>query len=144
VQVRAAVLAQHMGVMLGRVRADDAIKALRTLEDTWTEPHERALLLAARWRYDPTDDAVRTAAAELYRDLYERTPNVEYRTTYALLTGTQLPAGPALPALPSTLGGADTDVDELLGQVVTIAAEVANAARADSAGPHRLDAPEPA
>jgi class 3 adenylate cyclase/tetratricopeptide (TPR) repeat protein len=142
VRVRASVLAQHVGVMLGRVRADEAVEALRALEDTWTEPHERALLLAAQWRYDPTDDTVRTAAAELYRHLYERTPNVEYRATYALLTGTHLPTSPPLPALPAGLNAADSDVDELVGQVATIAADVATAAPAESAGAHRIDAPE--
>ena len=72
---------------------------LRALEGTWIEPHERALLLDALWQ--PRPDRRRrsgSAAADLYRQLYERTPSIEYREAYACLTGTTLPPGAAVAA----------------------------------------------
>jgi class 3 adenylate cyclase/tetratricopeptide (TPR) repeat protein len=117
IKVRAAVLAQHLQVALGTVGQEEAIEAIRRLEDTCTEQHERALVLAARWRVDPTADAVRIAAADLYEDLYERTHSVEYRDAYALMTGTALPPGPPLPPLPGSLGEETANITELLRQV---------------------------
>ena len=110
---------------LGRASTEAAIENLQVLESTCTEPHERALVLAARWRLDPTADAVRVAAAELYRHLYEQTPSVEYRDAYALLTGVTLPPGPPLPPLPERLEAESANIDELLRQVDEIIPQLA-------------------
>ncbi len=126
VQVRATVLAHRLRVTLGRVSADEAVANLRRLEDAWTEPHERALILEARWRLDPADGAARSAAADLYRDLYERTPRVEYRDAHAFLTGTLLPAGRPLPPLPDALAEVTASISDLLGQVDQIVSELAS------------------
>lgn len=155
IQIRASVLSQRMQVTLGRVSTDEAIERLRVLEGIWTEPHERALLLDARWHLDPTVEAVRIAAADLYQTLYERTPNIEYRAAHALLTGATLPPGPPLPPLPAPLGEETADIDELLGQVDQIAPQLTatdatplepgraeSSARSDSPDPQRLGTPE--
>ncbi len=75
---------------------DEAIAQLRELEGECIEPSERALVLEALWRLDPTAEDARSAAAHLYRDLYERTPMVEYRAAHAFLTDVSLPAGTAV------------------------------------------------
>ena len=72
----------------------------------------RALLA----RLGPARDDDRKAAAALYRELYERAPNVEYRRAYERLTGTLLPPGAPLPPPPEVTGPA-ADVEELLGHV---------------------------
>jgi class 3 adenylate cyclase/tetratricopeptide (TPR) repeat protein len=121
IQVRASVLSQRLRVTLGRVSTDEAIKTLRVLEGIWTESHEQALLLDARWHLDPTVQAVRIVAADLYRVLYERTPSIEYGAAYERLTGATLPPGPPLPPLPAPLGQEVADIGDLLGQVKRVA-----------------------
>ena len=116
-RIRAFVLEQRLRVVVGAARPDEAIARLRELEDGCTEPHERALVLEALWRLDPTAEDARSAAAHLYRDLYERTPMVEYRAAHAFLTGVTLPPGPPLPPLPAPLDEDAADVAELLRQV---------------------------
>jgi predicted ATPase/class 3 adenylate cyclase len=117
IEVQARLLSLHLQVTLGRIDADAAIRRLGVLEDTWTEPHERAPLLDALWQLDPTQEAARKAAADLYRTLYERAPSVEYREAYARLTGTVLPPGPPLPPLPKSVEEDVQDLAELLRQV---------------------------
>jgi hypothetical protein len=121
------------------------------LEAACPEPHERALLLDALWRLDPAAEAARSAAADLYRRLYERTPIVEYRAAYAFLTGVTLPPGPPLPPLPDLLENDSADVDELLQQVDRLTPQLTGTAAApleaggvgsDSAG--RVETREPA
>jgi hypothetical protein len=104
-------------VALGRTGADAATERLRALTGTWVEPQERALLLDALWQLDPTQEATRRAAAELYRTLYEQAPSIRYREAYARLTGATLPPGPPLPPLPDVLEEDVGDLDALLRQV---------------------------
>jgi tetratricopeptide (TPR) repeat protein len=123
-RIRAVVLEQRLRVALGRARPDESIAHLTELEGTCVEPHERALVLAAIWRLDPTAQAARHTAAHLYRDMYEQTPAVEYRDAHASLTGVTLPAGPPMPPLPSPLGEEIADVDELLLEVDRITPQI--------------------
>ena len=115
--IRAFVLEQRLRVMVGAARPDESIARLRELEDGCAEPSDRALVLEALWRLDPTAEDARSAAAQLYRDLYERTPTVEYRAAHAFLTGVTLPPGPPLPPLPAPLDTDAADVTELLRRV---------------------------
>jgi class 3 adenylate cyclase/tetratricopeptide (TPR) repeat protein len=117
VQVPAFLLLVRLEVALGRTGADAATKRLRALEASWVEPQERALLLDALWQLDPTQEATRRAAAELYRTLYEQAPSIRYREAYARLTGATLPPGPPLPPLPDVLEEDVGDLDALLRQV---------------------------
>ena len=157
IQIRASVLSQRLQVILGRVSTDEAIERLLVLEGVWTEPHARALLLDAQWHLDPTVETVRIAAADLYRALYERTPDIEYRAAHQSLTGATLPPAPPLPPLPAPLGEETADLDELLGQVDQIAPQLIGTdaapletGRAESSGPsdspdpQRVGPPEPA
>ncbi len=124
VQVSAFLLSLRLQVTLGRVDTDAVIGRLRALEGAWVEPHERAALLDALWQLDPTQETARTAAADLYRTLYERAPSVEYREAYARLTGVTLPPGPPLPPLPKAVEGDVADLDELLRQVDKAASQL--------------------
>jgi class 3 adenylate cyclase/tetratricopeptide (TPR) repeat protein len=117
VQVGARLLSLRVQVALGRMRTDAAIGQLRTLEGTWTEPHEQAALLEALWQLDPAQETARRAAADLYRTLYERTPTVAYREAYKRLTGVMLPPGPPLPPPPHVIEAEVVDVDDLMRQV---------------------------
>ena len=126
-QIRAFVLEQRLRVMVGAARPDESIAQLRELEGGCAEPSERALVLEALWRLDPTAEDARSAAAHLYRDLYERTPMVEYRAAYAFLTGVTLPPGPPLPPLPAPLDTEAVDVAELLRRVDRISPQLTGA-----------------
>ncbi|HYY78267.1 MAG TPA: tetratricopeptide repeat protein, partial [Actinomycetes bacterium] len=117
VQVGAEILSLQLQVALGRIDTATATGRLQALQDAWTEPHERAALLEALWRLDPTRDEVRRAAADLHRTLYERAPSVQLRAAYRRLTGTVLPPGAPLPPLPAVLEEHVGDLDELLRQV---------------------------
>jgi tetratricopeptide (TPR) repeat protein len=117
VQVPAFLLSLRLQVELGRLDADAATRRLRALEETWIEPQEKALLLDAIWQLDPTQEATREAAADLYRMLYEHAPSIRYREAYARLTGATLPPGPPLPPLPDILKEDVGSLDELLRQV---------------------------
>ncbi|MFL6226529.1 MAG: hypothetical protein ACJ75K_27895, partial [Actinomycetes bacterium] len=117
VQVPAFLLSLRLQVELGRLDAEVATRRLRALEETWVEPQEKALLLDAIWQLDPTREATREAAADLYRTLYEHAPSIRYREAYARLTGATLPPGPPLPPLPDILEEDVGSLDELLRQV---------------------------
>jgi tetratricopeptide (TPR) repeat protein len=117
IEVQARLLSLRLQVTLGRINVDAAIAQLRALENTWSEPHERAALLDALWQLDPTQEAARKAAADLYRGLYEQAPSIECREAYARLTGTMLPPGPPLPPLPKAVEDDVQDLDELLRRV---------------------------
>ena len=139
VQIRATVLAWRLEVALGQVRPEEAAAALLAMEDTWTRPHERALLLAGRWHLDPTADAARTAAAALYAQLYDQTPSVEHREAFAALTGAVLPRAAPLPPLPEGLMAEDADVGALLRQVDQIVPRLLQAGRGSAS--HQDDLP---
>jgi predicted ATPase/class 3 adenylate cyclase len=124
IQVRARLLSLRLQVTLGRIDTDAAIGRLRALEGTWAEPHERAALLDTLWQLDPTQEAARKAAADLYRTLYERGPSIEYREAYARLTGVTLPPGAPLPPLPKVVEEDVGDLDELLRQVDKAASQL--------------------
>ena len=107
IQIRASVLSQRLQVILGRVSTDEAIERLLVLEGVWTEPHARALLLDAQWHLDPTVETVRIAAADLYRALYERTPDIEYRAAHAIPDRRDTPASAAAASASGTARGGD-------------------------------------
>ena len=116
IHLKAQILAIDLRVKLGQTEADSAAAEYETLLAEHSDESERAAILFALWRL--TDHAnARRQAAELYRQLYSRTPNVEYRDRLAELTGEPPPALPSLPPLPSIMTQPLTPLDTLLEQV---------------------------
>ena len=124
VQVPAYLLSIRLQVELGQLDADAATERLLALKETWVDPQERAPLLDELCRLDPTREAMRATAADLYRTLYKRAPTISYREAHARLTGTPLPPGPPLPPLPDVLEEDVGDLDALLRQVDEAASQL--------------------
>ncbi|HEX6676917.1 MAG TPA: tetratricopeptide repeat protein [Actinomycetes bacterium] len=130
-ELRARLLSVRLRVETGRLTPQDAARELRPLEREWNAGPERAAVLDELGRLGPAWDDDRQVAAALYRELYERAPNVEYRRAYERLTGTLLP--PALPLPPPPeVAGPVADVEELLGQVEELLGQGAELAGARS------------
>jgi class 3 adenylate cyclase/tetratricopeptide (TPR) repeat protein len=123
VQTRARLLALRLQVALGRLDAQTATGRLQDPGKDGTELPSRAAFLETLWRLDPTQEATRQAAADLYHQLYLRSPSIKYRQAYAELTGATLPPGPPLPQLPDTVQDEDVDVDRVLRLVDHAAAQ---------------------
>jgi class 3 adenylate cyclase/tetratricopeptide (TPR) repeat protein len=115
-ELRARLLSVRLRIEMAALTPEEAVRELRPLEREWTSGPERAAVLGELARLGPAWDEERAAAAALYRELYERAPNVEYRRAYERLTGTLLPPGAPLPPPPEVTGPA-ADVEELLGHV---------------------------
>ena len=116
-ELRSLVLSLRLGVASGRGEPHEAAQELRRLRDSWDGPPEQALILAAIWELDPSQETARDAAAAQYATLYERAGRAEYREAYQRLTGVSLPPGPALPPLPIAVDPGVDDPDALLRQV---------------------------
>lgn len=99
-------------VLDARLRAapDDLIALL----DIWTQDDQQAALHYELARLGQDDH--RRQAADLYRALYAKTPNVEYRERYAALTGDALNAPPPLPELPERIRRRDANLRALLAR----------------------------
>jgi class 3 adenylate cyclase/tetratricopeptide (TPR) repeat protein len=117
IELRARLLSLRLQVALGHVRPSDAALELRVLEHAWTGTPERAAIMEALVEFCPAEAGTRATAAALYRELYERAPNVEYRRAFERLTGTTLPPGAPLPPVPAAAALGPVDVDDLLQQV---------------------------
>lgn len=116
-ELRARLLSLRLQVALGHMEPSEATKELGVLEHAWTGVPERAAVLDAMVEFCPAQAGARAAAAALYRELYERAPNVEYRRAFERLTGTTLALGPPLPPVPAAATVGSVDVDDLLHQV---------------------------
>jgi tetratricopeptide (TPR) repeat protein len=113
---KAQILAIDLRVKLGQTGADSAAAEYETLLTEHSDESERAAILYALWRLTADQDR-RRQAIDLYRRLYTRTPNVEYRDRLAELTGEPSSALPSLPALPRIMTQPLTPLDTLLEQV---------------------------
>ncbi|MCY1139017.1 tetratricopeptide repeat protein [Actinoplanes sp. Pm04-4] len=117
-QVTAYILAVQLRIGTGELEPAFAARSLRKAAERWTEPHEVAALLDAAWQADPANDDARGRAAEIYEQLYERAPSLEYRNAYERLTGVRLPPGPPLPALPQWIvASTGPDLETLLQRI---------------------------
>jgi ATP/maltotriose-dependent transcriptional regulator MalT len=104
VALPARLLSLRLQVERGDLDRSTAIRELRELRDTWTEPAEEAAILDAIWQLDPAQEQARREAARRYRELYERTQTVEYREAYERLVGTALPSNQSpLPPIPASV-----------------------------------------
>ena len=117
VELRARLLRLRLqaeqGVLPGPAAAREAI----ALETAWPDPPARAAILDTAVQLDPALDDARAAAAALYRDLYERGPNPQYRQALERLTGATLPPAPPLPPVPGAALEARPDVGALLRRI---------------------------
>jgi hypothetical protein len=112
------VLGARLQFLLHQMTSAEARHNLEVLRHTWTAEKEQAALYYEQWRLsDQTDESARRAAGELYRTLYARSPNSDYRERYLELTGEALPPPPPLPDLPPFITQQPLDVDALLRKV---------------------------
>jgi len=117
-QVSAYILAIRLQAAARQIDVTTATALLRKAADRWTEPHEVAASLDAVWQVDRHDEDARHTAAEIYRNLYERAPSVDYRHAYRRLTGVLLPPGPPLPELPEWIAAErGPDLETLLRRI---------------------------
>ena len=122
-QFKAQLLSIRLRVASDQCDRSVALDELTRMLGEWTKDEEQAALRYELWRLDRDQEAHRQAAAELYRNLYARTPNVEYRKRYEELTGQSLPAPPPLPELPDIVTRNAVNLDALLAQVDQIIAQ---------------------
>jgi tetratricopeptide (TPR) repeat protein len=104
VSLPARLLSLRLRVDRADLDGSTAIRELRELRDSWTEPAEEAAILDAIWQLDPAQEEARREAARRYRELYERTETVEYREAYERLVGTPPPSSQSpLPPIPASV-----------------------------------------
>jgi hypothetical protein len=108
IRFKGQVLAQQLAVLLGHLSMRDAEQCLEKIteasRDNWQDEtgrlSEQALVAYTLWKLEPGWDAQQSLAASLYRALYERIPNIDYKNRYEELTHARLADPPGLPALP--------------------------------------------
>jgi predicted ATPase len=115
-QLRIHVLRVRLAVEGHRRDAHEAAAELTMMLPDWTDPPESALLHETIYEFDPRAISSRDRAAELYRQLYEHAPSVEYAAVYRRLTGDPLPSPPPLPPL-GAIVAASPDIETLLRKV---------------------------
>jgi class 3 adenylate cyclase/tetratricopeptide (TPR) repeat protein len=117
VELRARLLALRLQVERGRQESADAAQEALGLEGAWPDPPARAAILETAAQLDPALGDARAAAAILYRELYERGPNLQYRQAYERLTGATLAPAPPLPPVPGATIDHPPDVADLLRRI---------------------------
>jgi tetratricopeptide (TPR) repeat protein len=103
VELPARLLSLQLQVELSGMDRSTAIRELRSLRDSWTEPAEQAAILNTIWQLDPAQEQTRRDAASRYRALYEQAQTVEYREAYERLAGAALPRQSPLPPIPPSV-----------------------------------------
>lgn len=112
------LLDRRLQVSLGELDPEAAVGSLLSLLPAWPAAAKRAEIQYTIWRVSPDCTAARLEAATLYQQLYEHTPDSQYRRRYATLTGEDLPQPPALPPPPILPGLAYGQLEPLLARVV--------------------------
>jgi tetratricopeptide (TPR) repeat protein len=116
-QLAAQLLAIQLQVALSQTDVPTAAAELEVLLQTWTDQLEQAGIHYTIWRVNPARESSRQTAAQLYQELYEGSPNIEYRQRYAELTGEHLPEAGPLPTLRSRMLEEPVDLPTLLDKV---------------------------
>jgi class 3 adenylate cyclase/tetratricopeptide (TPR) repeat protein len=114
IELHALLLRLRLRAHLERLSGSDAAREALQLQIAWADSPERAAILEVASELDPALSEAREAAQELYRELNARSPSVRYGRAYERLTGSSLPSGPPLPAVPEATTSVGIDVDELL------------------------------
>jgi class 3 adenylate cyclase/tetratricopeptide (TPR) repeat protein len=120
VELQARLLRLRLQAGQGHLPGPAAAREALALEAAW--PGEggqpaRAAILDTAAELDPALADARATAAALYRDLYERGPNPQYRQAVERLAGTTLPPAPPLPPVPGAALDARPDVGALLRRI---------------------------
>jgi tetratricopeptide (TPR) repeat protein len=116
IQFQAQILAIRLRAALRQADPRAAIGELEALRPEWPGDAEQAAIDYTIWLLDAGGETSRRAAADRYRALYARTPNIEYRWRYTQLAGAPLPDPPALPPLPEVATRGAASLDELLSR----------------------------
>ena len=103
IQFSALLLALRFKVALGQIDEPGAINTLETLLDSWSEDNQQAAIYYDLWRLGYQRETSYQLASELYHQLYNRMPNIEYRQRYQKMTGETLPDPPPLRPLPEVV-----------------------------------------
>jgi len=137
VRLPAALLSVRLRIASGTLAPSAAGRELDALAAAWPEGHEQAAIEFERWRAGTGGEKGRRRAADLYKALHERGPDVEHNLRYEALTGRPLPPPPSLPLLVQTAG--EVSIDELLDDVAILVREIArtDGAPIPTAGPIR-------
>jgi tetratricopeptide (TPR) repeat protein len=116
IEFKARLLAVDVRVALGQTNRATARGEYEALLARWTEASEQAAIYYALWRLSDANEE-RQQATILYRDLYARTPNVEYRRRLEELSGEPVGAPPELPPLPEIIIQETVPLEALLGEL---------------------------
>jgi hypothetical protein len=104
-------------VALEQLSVLEAIERLQSLLQESTNDKEQAAVHYEIWRLDNQQEEAGQSAAELYQNLYSKTPDILYGRRYEELTGQTLPASLPLPALPEIITSPPVDLEALMRQV---------------------------
>lgn len=117
-------MALRLELWLKQTPTATVLGQLETLLKQWPAELEQATIHYTLWQIDPSRDVNRQRAAELYRQFYAQTPNLEYQQRHTELTGDMLPPPPPLPDLPALVTHTTIDLDTLLLRVDEMLADL--------------------
>lgn len=120
IQFQAQLLEIRLDMKLKVLTQSQALTKLENLLEKWSDDNYQATIYNEIWLSDPRRVEALQNAAELYKELYQTTPNIEYRQQYHALTGHQLPLASSLPPVPQVIKGEELSLDELLLSVETL------------------------
>lgn len=113
----ARLLQLFLETKVGALSAAEAIAECDSLLEEKSSKDDRAAILYTMWQIEPGSEGRRSAAADLYLELYRERPIAEYRSRYTELTGSALPDPPPLPPLPDSVPVPPSSPDGLLQAV---------------------------
>jgi hypothetical protein len=111
------VLTLQLSFYLGTSSLDAVIDQLVDLLREYAGEKEQAAIHYAIWQLDDSQAGHRDVSASLYRQLYEKIPNIQYKRRYERLTGETLPDPSPLPPLPAIIADANIALDRLLEKI---------------------------
>ena len=115
-QFKAELMAIGLDVKLGEAGVETAVLAYKKLLNTLEDDSERAAVHFEMWRLTGEQDGNWETAVQLYRQLYNQSPQHEFRRRFQLLTGGDLPEPPSLPP-PEIVVETNEDLFTLLKRV---------------------------
>jgi tetratricopeptide (TPR) repeat protein len=114
----AMILAVRLRFVLRQIDYTIAVSELANLHEHCNGESDQAALYYEMWRSDPHQREAGQSAADLYKQLYVRSPQIEYRRRYEELTHAQLTENPPLPILSMSASLEAVDIDILSEYVI--------------------------